>query len=268
MTRQDERTDPEAKTVLGGEHFGLAEDFASVARELSSQEDAEAVLARICHLAVQRVAGCRHAAVLLLERRGRMSTHGSTDEVPELVDSVQCDTGEGPCLEVIQGADLAVSPDLTVELRWPTFAQKAVELTGIRSIVSFRLFDGTRTLGGLNFYSPAPNAFAMNAGITRWGKVYAAHASLALSGARKQQDLKAALESRESISIAMGLIMARENISRQQAFDVLRRASQRMNVRLRDVADSIAGGGDQVTPSDLHRMLDLLGTEEEALRWR
>ena len=262
MTRQDERTDP-GGTWLGGEQFGLAEDFASVAQELSIQEDAEAVLARICQLAVQRVAGCQHAAVSLLERRGRMSTHGATDEVPELMDSVQYETGEGPSVEVIQGVDLCVSPDLTAEVRWSTFARRAVELTAIRSMVSFRLVDGERTLGALNFYSPVPNAFAMNAGITRWGKVYAAHASLALSGARKQQDLKAALESRESISIAMGLIMARENISRQQAFDVLRRASQRMNVRLRDVAESIIGGGDQVTPSDLHRMLDLLGTEEE-----
>lgn len=263
MTRQDERTYRDAKTVLDGEPMGMAEDFASVAQELSRQDDADAVLARICHLAVQRVVGCRYAAVSLLERRGRLSTHGATGEVPVLVDSVQYDTGEGPCLEVIHGADLAVCPNLTVEVRWPAFAQKAVELTGIRSMVSFRLPDGDRTLGALSFYSAAPDAFAANASVTRWGKVYAAHASLALSGVRKRQDLEAALESRESISIAMGLIMARENISRQQAFDVLRRASQRMNVRLRDVAEAIAGGGDQVTPGNLCGMLELLGAEED-----
>jgi hypothetical protein len=263
MTKQDDRTDLDQAAYLGGEQFGLAEDFASVARELSNEEEVEAVLARICQLAVQRVPGCGHAAVALVERRGRVHTHGATDGVPELVDSVQYETGEGPCLEVIDGAEVVATGDLSAEPRWPTFAARAIELSGIRSMISFRLVEADRTLGALSFYSPIPDVFAMNSGVTRWGRVYAAHASLALSGVRKQQDLKAALESRESISIAMGLIMARENISRQQAFDVLRRASQRMNLRLRDVAESIAGGGDQVTPSDLHHMLDLLGTQED-----
>ena len=52
--------------------------------------------------------------------------------------------------------------------------------------------------------------------------------------------LQAALESRDVIGQAKGILMARQGLSADEAFDVLRRASQRTNRKLRDVAAEVA----------------------------
>ena len=68
-------------------------------------------------------------------------------------------------------------------------------------------------------------------------------AGLALWVARSHEDeehraanFQAALSSRETIGEAMGILIEPERITAQQAFNVLRRASQHLNVKLREVA--------------------------------
>lgn len=247
------------------ESLRLAEDFVAAARELGAEPDVESVLARICQLAQAYVPDCRHAAISLVERRSRISTHGATDELPAQVDRIQYDAGEGPCMEVISGPTVVSVTDLDTDGRWPTFARRVVAETGVRSMIVFRLFTDERTYGALNLYSTQPGTFDEADDVERWGAIYSAHASLALEAARKQQNLRAALASRESISIAVGVLMANENISRQRAFDILRRASQRMNVKLRDIADAIAGQDEVVTSTALQDLIaeELLFGDEE-----
>ena len=61
---------------------------------------------------------------------------------------------------------------------------------------------------------------------------------------RRAADLHAALSSRETIGEAMGILMERERITAQQAFNVLRRASQHLNVKLREVAENLIETGE------------------------
>ena len=51
--------------------------------------------------------------------------------------------------------------------------------------------------------------------------------------------LRKALESRDIIGQAKGILMTRQRISAEEAFDILRRASQRSHMKLRDVAASV-----------------------------
>ena len=51
--------------------------------------------------------------------------------------------------------------------------------------------------------------------------------------------LREALASRDVIGQAKGMLMEREGISADQAFDILRRVSQRSNVKLRELAEQI-----------------------------
>jgi AmiR/NasT family two-component response regulator len=60
-----------------------------------------------------------------------------------------------------------------------------------------------------------------------------------MSTARREVDLEQKAASREVIGRAMGILMARSGASAEEAFDMLRRASQRMNVKVRDVAEGI-----------------------------
>jgi len=72
----------------------------------------------------------------------------------------------------------------------------------------------------------------------------ALHALEARLALRKSQDLAAGLEMRSIIGQAQGILMERERITADQAFDVLRRASQHLNRKLRDVAQQLVDTGE------------------------
>nr|WP_275585363.1 ANTAR domain-containing protein [Blastococcus saxobsidens] len=55
--------------------------------------------------------------------------------------------------------------------------------------------------------------------------------------------LEAALRSRLDIGIAMGILMERHRLPQEQAFDVLRSASQRQNVKLSEIAARMVSTG-------------------------
>lgn len=227
----------------GTDSFGdmsAAEDFADIARALADEGDVEATLSRICTLAATHIDGCEHAAVSLVERR-RITSRGATSDVPGQVDQVQYETGEGPCLDAIREKEFYETSDLAVDSRWPRFADLAVERTGIRSMMSFRLFASEETLGALNLYSCQPGAFD-DSSAAEWGSVFAAHAAVSLRSAMTAEQLQQGMDSRATIGIAVGLLMARQGIEQSQAFDVLIRASQRLNKKLREVATEVAGG--------------------------
>jgi hypothetical protein len=94
----------------------------------------------------------------------------------------------------------------------------------------------------LNLYSKGVDAFDDDA--RSLGSVFAAHAAVALSTALHDEQMDAALQSRDVIGQAKGILMAREGLTADQAFDMLRRASQRLNVKLRELAEEVAYTGE------------------------
>lgn len=224
----------------------LAETFAEVARALLAADSVGETLQRICTLAVVTIDGCRHAGISLVDRE-RIETRGSSGELPAAVDRIQYETGEGPCLDAIRHHETLHVDDLAQESRWPAFASQVAAETGVRSMIAFRLFAEQDTMGALSLYAEQPHAFDEEA--ARVGAVFAAHAAVALVGARRSRQKDEAIRTRDVIGQAKGILMARENISEDEAFDLLRRASQRMNVKLRTVADQVAHPDSASPPS-------------------
>jgi AmiR/NasT family two-component response regulator len=56
------------------------------------------------------------------------------------------------------------------------------------------------------------------------------------NGAIREGQFQQALESRDVIGQAKGILMERENVTAEQAFEMLRTSSQHLNLKLRDVA--------------------------------
>ena len=211
----------------------LAETFAQVARLLIEEHDVERTLDRICLLAVQTIEGCETAGISIASA-GRVTSRARTDTVPREVDTIQSETQEGPCVDAIREHEVFITGSLSRELRWPHFAHRAHDETGVESILSLRLFVDEDTLGALNLYSTRPEAFDDQD--VALGSVFAAHAAVALAAAHRQANLETMAATRDDIGMAKGIIMARQNVSEDEAFDILRRASQRMNVKLRELA--------------------------------
>ncbi|MDQ6715011.1 MAG: GAF and ANTAR domain-containing protein [Actinomycetota bacterium] len=215
----------------------LGETFAEVARTLRGERSVQATLDKIVELAVKTIDGCEHAGVTLVER-GKMRTPAASDEIPRLVDAVQYETGEGPCLDAIRDHDVFQTDDLTQEPRWPNFSRRAAEESGVASMLAYRLYIEEDTMGSLNLYSMQEAAF--DAEDRAVGSIFAAHAAVALSAANQQDNLEQAIETRDVIGQAKGILMARQHVSADEAFEMLRRASQRLNIKLRVLAKQVA----------------------------
>ncbi|MEN3314512.1 MAG: hypothetical protein V7605_746 [Acidimicrobiaceae bacterium] len=225
---------------------GLAETLADVARTLLDESDVDSTLERICELAVQTVDGCETAGISIATG-SRVTSRVRSDDVPRIVDQIQSETQEGPCVDAIQQHQVFVTGSLTEERRWPNFARRAHDETGVESVLAMRLFTNGDTMGALNLYSSRRDAY--NDQDIAVASVFAAHAAVALATAQKAAHLEAKADGRDIIGMAKGIIIARQHVSDQEAFDILRRASQRMNIKLRELADQVvhpAADGDPV----------------------
>jgi transcriptional regulator with GAF, ATPase, and Fis domain len=216
--------------------IGLAETFAEIARSLLDEADVDATLRRICQLAEETVPNCEAAGISISER-GRVTSVSCTNDTPRIVDAIQSLTQQGPCVDAIVEHEVFVTGRLSEEQRWPDFSQRAFEEAGVESILSLRLFVREDTMGALNLYSTAVDAF--DHGDIAVGSVFASHAAVALAGAERQANLEAMAASRDVIGIAKGIIMAQRLVTDDEAFDILRRASQRTNLKLREVAERV-----------------------------
>ena len=223
---------------------GLAEAFADIARQLQAEGTSETTRDRVTRAAVATVDGCDHAAISIIRRRGGIESVSATDDIPSRVDAIQYDVGEGPCLEATSEHEAFAIDDLAADERWPAFSRRTVEETGVRSMLSFRLFVQGDTIGSLNLYSRCPAVFDEHARAV--GAVLAAHAAIALSAVRdheRAKQLEDALQANRQIGMAIGVLMGRGGMTQDEAFALLRRASQHLHRKLREVAAEVVDTG-------------------------
>jgi GAF domain-containing protein len=221
----------------------LAADFAEIARDIQREPTLASTLPRIVELAVSTVPGCQHAAITI-NRRGKFETIASTSDVARTVDSLQYETGEGPCVDSMRAQETFRTGDLGAEPRWPKFGPLVTRLTGIHSMLSFRLFAEEDTLGALNLSSCEADAFGDESLPT--AAVFATHAALAFARAQAQdqvQELEQALATNREIAMAMGILMSQHQLTEQDAFAVLRVVSQNLNRKLREIASEVVRTG-------------------------
>ena len=194
--------------------------------------------------AAEAIPSAYAAGLTLVPSGERPRTLAATDPLAEQVDAIQYDTGEGPCLEAIEDNDLTAANDLTADYRWPKFCARAVAETPVRSMFGVRIFLGGDDRGALNFYATDTGAFTeLDCGV---GAVFSTLSSLALQHAleqRRSDNLLAALESSRQIGMAMGILMSSKLLTPDQAFEQLRRASQHLHRRVRDLAEEVMETG-------------------------
>ena len=228
----------------------LALAFAEIARHLFQAEDFDDVLTRIVSVAVSTLRGCEMASVTVRDDDGYRTVASSHPAATES-DRAQYEAGEGPCLDAIEEA--VVYTPAFPDPRWPALSARPTQ-SGVESVVSYRLTPSRPDLGGslagsLNAYAGTSDAFDAEA--QEIWLILAAHAAVA-AGAKLERDaltemsrhLHDALASRDVIGQAKGILMERLRIPPEEAFDALRRSSQRLNVKLREVAASLAETGE------------------------
>jgi len=176
-------------------------------------------------------------------RNTTFETIASTDEAAVRADALQYARRQGPCVDAVGPRRLARTHDLASDPRWPQFGPAAVSL-GMRSVLSLRVTDDDDVVVGLNLYSHRIGTFEDH---TRdAAQLLAIHAAMIVAArvARAQADnLHVALASSREIGIAVGVLMTTGKVTRDDAFDLLRGASQHAHRKLRDIAAEVAETG-------------------------
>jgi putative methionine-R-sulfoxide reductase with GAF domain len=245
---QPEATDYRDPTAEAPSTYLDLRNVAAAMHSLSDDmgaHDRGSTLKRLVTTAVDRVPNASWASVSVL-RSGTFTTGASTNEEASRADSLQYQIGSGPCVDAVLQDSVYVTSDVASDPRWVAWGQRAAAEVGVRSVLAQRLhlLEGEDIIAGLNIYSDQPGAFDEHA--VGMGLVLATHAALALSrqmAEDRAENLMRALKSNREIGVAMGILMQQHHLTRDQAFDVLRVASQDSNRKLADIAADVADTG-------------------------
>jgi hypothetical protein len=223
-----------------GQNDQLVVALRSAARTMSERRsirDLEQTLGRIVTCAVDTIPAVDAGSISLTEH-GRIETRHPTCDLIRKLDETQSELHEGPCIEATEDppeTGMVVAQDLTGEdgERWPRFAPEAVE-AGYLGLMSTTLTTADGPRGALNLYSKHPNAFSEHS--RTLAGLFGVQAALLLVGAHQAAHLQKAVDSRDLIGQAKGILMERFKVDDEAAFGMLVRTSQDTNMKLTAVA--------------------------------
>lgn len=213
--------------------------FARVAELVYAKADYTNVHQAIVDGATDLVPACDHASIMLL-RHGRFTTSAASSDVAHRVDALERELEDGPCVDAITDEGYQLDPDIRLRSTWPRLAERVLAETPVRGVTGHRILVDGAKVGALNMFSETPGA--MNHESADQGVVLASFASVALSAVARNEradSLQQGLASNREIGKAIGLLMTAHKIGSDEAFELLRKASTDMNIKLAQVAREV-----------------------------
>ncbi|CAH0245559.1 hypothetical protein SRABI26_03008 [Arthrobacter sp. Bi26] len=180
---------------------------------------------------------------ITLLRQRKAATVASSSPAAQAMDEIQYTFGDGPCMTASREQETVHVEDLDLDGRWPQYAA-TVRGHGFRSILALPFLLEGETQAALNLYSHRPGRFDDRA--TELARDFVHQTSMALRlavrfahSSETAADLKASLETRTAIDVAVGIIMAQNRCSQDEAFELLKSASSARNIKLHVVAAGV-----------------------------
>lgn len=201
----------------------------------------EQLLEHIVQVATRLVPGAEDASVAVY-CDGQLRTVAAAGELTMTCDALQRAVGVGPSLDVARSGQTLRVADLATDPRWIEFGHRAAA-EGVRSVLACALPLPRRQSGVLSLFSSYPAAFDTAAELVV--PVFAARAAIALAHADKVTNLERAVQSRQLIGQAVGILMERHRLSENEAFNTLVKASQETHVKLREIARRVSETGEE-----------------------
>ncbi|MGQ1796112.1 ANTAR domain-containing protein [Kocuria oceani] len=231
---------------------GLAEIADAVVRlgEQLRTVTADTLVEAVIRQAAETLPGARWASITTL-RHDTFRTLAATGEKARQADALQYRVGSGPCVDALLEDSVHRSGDLAHDARWPEYGARVARELGVRSALAYRLIlvPDPDLIAALNLYSDVPDAFDAQ---TEWaGTMLATHAAWAVSTALAQEraeNLEVALRSNREIGTAIGVLMTQHKLTRRQAHELLRLASQDSNRKMAEIATEVVDTGQLSMP--------------------
>ena len=232
----------------------LAKALSALARFQITELSVGDTLHRLADVTVEAIPGAEVAGMTMLGQDGRPTTAVYTDEDSPEIDEGQYREGKGPCLDAWRENRVVRIDQIADEAsRYPHFVAACQE-HGVQSTLSIPMVSGDVALGALNLYARSPRAFT--AEDERSGSELAAASGSVLGNVSAYWTafdlgvgLREAMKTRAVIEQAKGMLMARAPFpDADEAFELLVKASQRENVKLRAIAQRIVEQARTRTP--------------------
>jgi GAF domain-containing protein len=194
--------------------------------------------------AITVLPGVTSAVVEIPDKQGRLTSPlAAGDPVAVSGTALQHQSGEGPGVSALRDGIQIMVDDLVTDDRWPRFSREIAPL-GVAAMVCTPMQVAGRSVGVLTLYSDRPGFGEHDGDIADLARVFAAHAGVALAGAQRIGNLTAAMDSRDVIGQAKGVLMERFRLTPDAAFAVLVRASSESNTKLRTVCVRLCETGE------------------------
>jgi GAF domain-containing protein len=186
------------------------------------------------------------AGILLVDRSGELRVMAASTEQIGLLELLQVQNEQGPCMDCFRTGQIVVATDLTANATWPLFAAASVA-AGYRAVCAVPLRLREVVLGCLNLFLTEP--VGLSAADINLAQALADVASIAIiqdqaarDAALREGRLQHALDSRIAIEQAKGMLAERGNVDMDEAFKQLRHFARSTNRGLTEVAESLIAG--------------------------
>lgn len=220
----------------------LASALAQMSQVLLAVQTGESAVKFVTALAVETLPGTLGAGVTVVDADGK-HTRAASNPLVEDADRLQYESNAGPCITAWRDQVPVYIPDIALETRWPEWTA-AVAGLGVRSMLSVPMLADGASMGAIKVYSDQPNAY--DTGSVRVLQLFAQQASVLLGNTRAvavarelSSRLTSALEDRDVIAQATGVLMAQGAGTAPAAVQRLRLAAQRSGTSMRHVAQGI-----------------------------
>jgi GAF domain-containing protein len=218
----------------------LSGAIGRIRRLLLTEEKVDAAVELLARAIKDSVPGTIGAGISILDSQGRRTSHGATDRVVEEADALQYELGEGPCLTAWAAEESILVDDVRTDGRWPRWSAAVTGLP-IRSVVSAALVADKESVGALKIYAALPSAYTP--ATVRLLEMFAGPAATLLSHIQGSdvpqlisEDLHAALESRDRVNRACGILMQRHGFTYERALEELIGQARRRRMTLAEAS--------------------------------
>jgi GAF domain-containing protein len=186
------------------------------------------------------------AGLLLLSEDGVLRYISASDEPGRMLEALQEQFGEGPCVDAFLEDNPVLADDLGADLRWPSVGPLAAG-HGVRAVLGVPIDLREGPVGTLNVYAAQPHRCDDSdvAGIQAYTRVIASLLRAAVQAhvtGKAATQLQHALDHRSLIEQAKGVLMERRGLDQQAAFELLRSRARSSRRRLDDVARQTVEG--------------------------
>jgi GAF domain-containing protein len=226
---------------------GLRQALDQLADLRSSPVTVEEALDRLVATA-DALFGVDGTALMLTDRDQALRNLAVSDPRAALLEELQAEHGEGPCVDAFEEKEPVAADDLATDDRWPQFASAAAD-GGLLAVLTSPIPYSDQAVGVVAVFDSqahpwtGPEREAIVA-FTELAALLVLNAMQAAERGKLAGELQVALDSRVVIEQAKGVLVGRHGLTTRQAFERLRRQARDQRRPLTQVARDVVSAAE------------------------